>query len=71
MNKFETDNSFSSGNRHTFVMKLSGALNAAGFEETEVKKRMPEPLRRTGFYGKRDCRYRFGYLYPLSFVPRK
>ena len=38
MDKFETDNSFSSGNRHTFVMKLSGALNAAGFEESEVKR---------------------------------
>ena len=37
MDKFETDNSFSSGNRHTFVMKLS-ALNAAGFEESEVKR---------------------------------
>lgn len=36
LDKFESGNSFTSGNRHTFLVKLASVLNNAGFDEREV-----------------------------------
>ena len=43
INKFEANNPFAGGGRHSFVLKLASALNSAGFDENEV---MAECLRR-------------------------
>ena len=43
IDKFEANNPFAGGGRHSFVLKLASALNSAGFAENEV---MAECLRR-------------------------
>ena len=43
IDKFEANNPFAGGGRHSFVLKLASALNSAGFDENEV---MAECLRR-------------------------
>ena len=43
IDKFEANNPFAGGGRHSFVLKLASALNSAGFDENEV---MVECLRR-------------------------
>ena len=43
IDKFEANNPFVGGGRHSFVLKLASALNSAGFDENEV---MAECLRR-------------------------
>ena len=43
IDKFEANNPFVGGGRHSFVLKLASALNSAGFAENEV---MAECLRR-------------------------
>lgn len=36
IDKFETNNPFTDGNRHSYVVRLASALNSAGFSESEV-----------------------------------
>lgn len=36
IDKFEANNPFAGGGRHSFVLKLASALNSAGFDENEV-----------------------------------
>ena len=43
IDKFEANNPFAGGGRHSFVLKLASALNSGGFDENEV---MAECLRR-------------------------
>ena len=43
IDKFEANNPFAGGGRHSFVLKLASTLNSAGFDENEV---MAECLRR-------------------------